>query len=72
LPAELNPAFARQHPIEDQKREALRGERGFGFLGTANRGDFMAAAGDEPLQTAAAAGMIFDEQNFHLRRSQLT
>jgi hypothetical protein len=30
----------------------------------------MAATGNEPLQIAAAAGMIFDKQNFHLRRSQ--
>jgi hypothetical protein len=32
----------------------------------------MAAPGDEPLQIAAAAGMIFNKQNFHLRRSQMT
>jgi hypothetical protein len=30
----------------------------------------MTALGNKPLQIAAAAGVIFDKQDFHLRRSQ--
>ena len=64
--AKIDAAFSGQHPVEDQEGEALRSELGFGFLGAADGGHVMTALGDKPLQIAAAAGMIFDKQNFHL------
>ena len=63
--AKLNPTFPRQHPVEDQEGEVSRRQRGFGFLGAAHGRHLMAALGNKPLQIAAAAGMIFDKQNFH-------
>jgi hypothetical protein len=66
LPAKFNTAFPGQHPIEDQEWKGFRGQRGFGFFGATNSRHFVTALGNEPLQIAAAAGMIFDKQNFHL------
>jgi hypothetical protein len=70
FPAQIHPAFPGQHPIQDQKWEACRGQGRFSFFGGGDSCNFMAPLGDESLQVPPASRVIFDEQNVHFRRSQ--
>ena len=69
FPAQLDSAFSRQHPIENQKRKVFGRERGLRFFGAAERNDFVSPPRDEPLEIPPATRMVFDEQDFHFRRS---
>ena len=67
---EFDPAFSGKHPIENQKRKRLLSERGFGFLGATDGHDGVTAPFNQALEVLAADRVIFNEQNFHERRSQ--
>ena len=67
LPAELDAAFSRQHPVENQKRESLSRERRFGLFRAADTEHLVSTPFDEPLQALATPRVIFYEQNFHLK-----
>jgi hypothetical protein len=71
LTAELDAAFSREHPVENQKGEHLGREDRFGLFRAADGANFVSTTLDEPLQIFATPRVIFYKQNFHLRRSTI-
>ena len=71
--AKLDPAFAGQHPVENQKRERLPfGELRLRFLRAGAGNHFVAALLDETTQVAPAIGVVLDQKNSHgLRKNCL-
>ena len=65
LPTKLDPAFPRQHPIENQERERLHRDRLFGLFRAADRHDLVSASLDQALQIFAALLMILNQQYSH-------
>ena len=71
FPAQVHSAFARQHPIQNQKRERLLRQLNFRFLGAADRDNFVSTFFDQPPQSRATFRMIFNEQYSHFWKYEM-